>query len=58
MHLANFPRLFMAHLPTRLEKLSRLSQALNGPTIWLKRDDCTGMSTGGNKTRKLEFLMG
>ena len=55
MHLANFPRLFMAHLPTRLEKLSRLSQALNGPTIWLKRDDCTGMSTGGNKTRKLEF---
>ena len=57
MHLAKFPRLFMAHLPTRLEKLSRLSQALNGPTIWLKRDDCTGMSTGGNKTRKLEFLM-
>ena len=57
MHLAKFPRLFMAHLPTRLEKLSRLSQALNAPTIWLKRDDCTGMSTGGNKTRKLEFLM-
>jgi L-cysteate sulfo-lyase len=57
MHLARFPRLFVAHLPTRLEKLSRLSQHLGGPEIWIKRDDCTGLSTGGNKTRKLEFLM-
>lgn len=57
MHLARFPRVFMAHLPTPLERLDRLSTALGGPEIWIKRDDCTGLSTGGNKTRKLEFLM-
>ena len=57
MHLARFPRLRHAHLPTALEKLERLSAALGGPEIWIKRDDCTGLSTGGNKTRKLEFLM-
>ena len=57
MHLARFPRVFLAHLPTPLEKLDRLSKELGGPEIWIKRDDCTGMSTGGNKTRKLEFLM-
>ncbi|MDW4499373.1 D-cysteine desulfhydrase [Sulfitobacter sp. D35] len=57
MHLARFPRLFVAHLPTPLERLDRLSDALGGPEIWIKRDDCTGLSTGGNKTRKLEFLM-
>ena len=58
MHLARFPRIFLAHLPTPLERLDRLSAALDGPEIWIKRDDCTGLSTGGNKTRKLEFLMG
>lgn len=57
MHLARFPRVFLAHLPTPLEKLDRLSKELGGPEIWIKRDDCTGLSTGGNKTRKLEFLM-
>lgn len=57
MHLARFPRLFLAHLPTPLERLDRLSAELGGPEIWIKRDDCTGLSTGGNKTRKLEFLM-
>ena len=57
MHLARFPRRFLAHLPTPLERLDRLTKELNGPEIWIKRDDCTGMSTGGNKTRKLEFLM-
>ncbi len=57
MHLARFPRLHFAHLPTPLERLDRLSRALGGPEIWIKRDDCTGLSTGGNKTRKLEFLM-
>jgi L-cysteate sulfo-lyase len=57
MHLARFPRVFLAHLPTPLERLDRLSRALGGPEIWIKRDDCTGLSTGGNKTRKLEFLM-
>lgn len=57
MHLARFPRTPLAHLPTPLERLDRLSRALGGPDIWIKRDDCTGLSTGGNKTRKLEFLM-
>lgn len=57
MHLSRYPRRFLAHLPTPLERLDRLSAELGGPEIWIKRDDCTGMSTGGNKTRKLEFLM-
>lgn len=57
MHLARFPRRFLAHLPTPLERLDRLTAELGGPEIWIKRDDCTGLSTGGNKTRKLEFLM-
>ena len=57
MHFSRYPRLHFAHLPTPLEKLERLTAALGGPEIWIKRDDCTGMSTGGNKTRKLEFLM-
>lgn len=57
MNLTKFPRLRFAHLPTPLEHLPRLSKELNGPEIWIKRDDCTGLSTGGNKTRKLEFLM-
>jgi L-cysteate sulfo-lyase len=52
------PRTHLAHLPTPLEKLSRLSEELSGPTIWLKRDDCTGLGLGGNKTRKLEYLLG
>lgn len=56
MNLARFPRIRLAHLPTPIEHLPRLSEAL-GPEIWIKRDDCTGLSTGGNKTRKLEFLM-
>lgn len=57
MHLARFPRLHFAHLPTPLEPMPRISAALGGPNLWIKRDDCTGLSTGGNKTRKLEFLM-
>ena len=56
MHLARFPRVHLAHLPTPLEPMERLSKEL-GVEFWIKRDDCTGMSTGGNKTRKLEFLM-
>ncbi len=56
MHLSRFPRLRLAHLPTPLEPMPRLSKEL-GVDIWIKRDDCTGMSSGGNKTRKLEFLM-
>ena len=57
MNLARFPRLRLGHFPTPLERLDRLTEHLGGPEIWIKRDDCTGMSTGGNKTRKLEFLM-
>jgi L-cysteate sulfo-lyase len=56
MHLARFPRIHLAHLPTPLEPMPRLSKEL-GIDLWIKRDDCTGLSTGGNKTRKLEFLM-
>lgn len=55
--LEKFPRLRLAHLPTPLEPMDRLSGKLGGPRIWVKRDDCTGLSSGGNKTRKLEFLM-
>jgi L-cysteate sulfo-lyase len=58
MLLNGFPRVPLAHLPTRLEILPRLSEHLGGPEIWVKRDDCTGLATGGNKTRKLEFSMG
>ena len=57
MHLSRFPRVSLAHLPTPLEYLPRLSEALGGPDIWVKRDDCTGLASGGNKTRKLEFLL-
>lgn len=57
MHLARFPRVRLAHLPTPLEPLPRLSEAL-GVELWVKRDDCTGLAGGGNKTRKLEFLLG
>jgi L-cysteate sulfo-lyase len=57
MNLGRFPRIRFAHLPTPLEHLPNLSRELNGPEIWIKRDDCTGMSSGGNKTRKLEYLL-
>ena len=57
MLLENFPRVPLAHLPTPLEHLPRLSKHLGGPDIYVKRDDCTGLASGGNKTRKLEFSM-
>ena len=55
--LARFPRVALGHLPTPLEPMDRLSEELGGPRLWVKRDDCTGLSSGGNKTRKLEFLI-
>ncbi len=55
---AGAERLRLAHLPTPLEPLERLGRELGGPKIWVKRDDCTGLAGGGNKTRKLEFLLG
>jgi D-cysteine desulfhydrase family pyridoxal phosphate-dependent enzyme len=51
------PQLHFAHLPTPVEELSRLSAALGGPRLLVKRDDATGLAFGGNKTRKLEFLV-
>ena len=58
MLLSRHPRISLAHLPTPLEFLPRLTKHLGGPNIFVKRDDCTGLATGGNKTRKLEFLLG
>ena len=55
--LKNFSRVDLCHQPTPLEAMPRLSAALDGPKFWIKRDDCTGLATGGNKTRKLEFLL-
>lgn len=57
MHMARFARISLGHFPTPLEKMHNLTKALGGPDIWIKRDDCTGLATGGNKTRKLEFLV-
>ena len=50
------PRVELAHLPTPIHPLPRLSSHLDGPELWIKRDDLTGLAFGGNKTRKLETL--
>jgi D-cysteine desulfhydrase family pyridoxal phosphate-dependent enzyme len=50
-------RVRLAHLPTPLEKMNRLTSYLKGPQLYIKRDDQTGLAMGGNKTRKLEFLV-
>lgn len=55
--MKNVPRLNFAHLPTPVEELPRISEYLNGPRLLVKRDDQTGLAFGGNKTRKLEFLV-
>ena len=55
--MMNISRLNFAHLPTPIETLPRLSEALGGPRLLIKRDDLTGLAFGGNKTRKLEFLV-
>mgnify|MGYP002787514743 CR=1 FL=1 len=57
MQLARFPRRRYTPHFTPLEPLPRLSEALGGPEIWIKRDDLLGLAAGGNKTRKLEFLV-
>jgi len=57
MKLSRFPRIRITHAPTPLEPMKNLSARLGGPNLWIKRDDCTGLATGGNKTRKLEYLM-
>ena len=53
----NISKLHFAHLPTPVEALPRLSETLGGPRLLVKRDDQTGLAFGGNKTRKLEFLV-
>ena len=53
----SLPRVSIGHLPTPLEHLPRLTAQMGGPELWIKRDDQTGLATGGNKTRKLEFLV-
>lgn len=53
-----YPQMQLCHRPTPIEPMPRLSEALGGPQLFIKRDDCTGLATGGNKTRKLEFLLG
>ena len=55
--MSPIPRLSLAHLPTPIEELPRLSGMLGGPRLLVKRDDLTGLAFGGNKTRKLEFLV-
>ena len=57
LQLGRFPRVRLGHFPTPLEPMPRLSDHLGGPKLWIKRDDCTGLATGGNKTRKLEYLV-
>jgi L-cysteate sulfo-lyase len=57
MDMSLFPRIALGHFPTPLEPMVNLTALLGGPRLWIKRDDCTGLSSGGNKTRKLEFLM-
>jgi len=63
VQLTRFPRYRLGHFPTALEPMTRLTEHLresvaSAPNLWIKRDDCTGLATGGNKTRKLEYLVG
>src|ERR1700742_301517 len=55
--LALFPRLGLADLPTPLEPMKRLTAHLGGPRLWVKRDDATGLGFGGNKLRKLDYVL-
>ena len=55
--LEKFERIKLGHFPTPVEHLKNITKYLGGPNIFIKRDDCTGLATGGNKTRKLEFLI-
>ena len=55
--LAGFPRLGLANLPTPLEPMKRLTAHLGGPRLWVKREDATGLGFGGNKLRKLDYVL-
>jgi len=58
LELDKKPRAVLAQLPTPIHKMENFAKHLNGPELWIKRDDLTGLEGGGNKTRKLEFLVG
>ncbi len=58
MNIEQLPHQSLGFFPTPLVELTRLASLLGGPRIWIKRDDQTGLAFGGNKTRKLEFLLG
>lgn len=58
LSLSEFPRVPIAHSPTPLEAMPNLTRLLGGPDLFVKRDDCTGLATGGNKARQLEFYLG
>ena len=55
--VGQLPRYTLGHLPTPLEYLPRFTRAIGGPPVYIKRDDCTGLAFGGNKTRHNEFLI-
>ena len=55
--LSRLPRLGLAQLPTPFEAMPRLSAHLGGPRLWVKREDCTGLGFGGNKLRKLDYVL-
>src|SRR5437660_1951966 len=55
--LAAFPRLGLANLPTPLEPMKRLTAHLGGPRLWVKREDAIGLGFGGNKLRKLDYVL-
>src|SRR5437660_10909099 len=55
--IAKLPRVPLAHLPTPLEEAPRFARRIEGPRVFIKRDDCTGLLFGGNKTRHNEFLL-
>jgi 1-aminocyclopropane-1-carboxylate deaminase/D-cysteine desulfhydrase-like pyridoxal-dependent ACC family enzyme len=57
MRFNSLPRIRLAALPTPLQPLPNLTRVLDGPRLWIKRDDLTGLAFGGNKARKLEYLM-
>src|SRR5262245_62577283 len=55
--LSRYPRLGLAHLPTPLEPMKRLTEHLGGPRLWVKREDAIGVAFGGNKLRKLDYVL-
>ncbi|MEE9420628.1 MAG: pyridoxal-phosphate dependent enzyme, partial [Desulfatiglandaceae bacterium] len=57
MSMVKLPKLALGHWPTPLHELPCLSAALGGPRIFIKRDDLTGLALGGNKCRKLEYVL-